>query len=118
MNMKITFFISVLISMTICLHAEDGHKLWLRNKNNGSVNVICKRISATIAIAKEELEKGWQGKDKTLVELTIIKDKKIIDDGFKLSSNVIQANTDLGILYGVYELLRHQQTGQYMPSLP
>ena len=44
--------------------------------------------------------------------LTIKKDKAIKGDGFKLSSNGIQANTELGILYGVYELLRRQQTGQ------
>ena len=29
-----------------------------------------------------------------------------------MSSNSIQANTELGILYGVYELLRRQQTGE------
>jgi len=116
--MKITFFVSVLISLTIYLHAEDGHKLWLRNKSSGSVNVVCKKNSPTLAIAKEELEKGWQGKDKALVELNIKQDKEITGDGFKISSNGIQANTEFGILYGVFELLRRQQTSQYMPLLP
>ena len=110
--MKTNIFFYILISITVSLHAEDGHNLWLRNKNSGSVNVICKKNSPTLAIAKQELEQGWQGKDQALVELTVIQDKAIIGNGFKLSSNGVQANTDLGILYGVYEILRRQQTGQ------
>ena len=80
--------------MTIFLHAEDGHKLWLRYKSSGSVYVVCKNNSPAIAIAKEELEKGWQGKDKAQVELIIKQDKEITGDGFMISSNGIQANTE------------------------
>jgi alpha-glucuronidase len=112
MNMKNTVIFSFMISMTIYLHAEDGHNLWLRYKSNGSVNVICKKTSPTLVIAKQELEQGWQGKNGASVALTIIKDKAIKGDGFKFGSNSVQANTELGILYGVYELLRCQQTDQ------
>jgi alpha-glucuronidase len=46
------------------------------------------------------------------VVLTVKPDKSIKGDGFKLTLNGVQANNDLGILYGVYELLRRQQTGE------
>src|ERR1035437_5711818 len=108
--MKTTISIFILFLATLCLHAEDGHHLWLRNQSNGSVNIVCSRSSATIDIAKEELQQGWEGKAGASVILTIKSDKTIKGDGFKLSTNEIKANTELGILYGVYELLRRQQT--------
>jgi len=110
MKSNIVFFI--LILTTFNLHAEDGHNLWLRAKSTGSVNIVCERRSSTLDIAKQELEQSWQGKDGAKLVLTVKKDKAIKYDGFKLSDNEVQANTELGILYGVYELLRRQQTGQ------
>ena len=94
------------------LHAQDGHNLWLRNKSSGHVNIVCSKSSATLSVASDELQQGWQGKDNATVVLLIKKDKAIRNDGFKISPDKIQANTDLGILYGVYELLRQQQTGE------
>jgi alpha-glucuronidase len=110
--MKTTIGLLILIFTVMNLHAEDGHNLWLRNKGAGSVNIVCTKVSPTLAIAKQELAQGWQGQDGAKIVLTIKKDKAIKGDGFKLSENEIQANTDLGILYGVYELLRRQQSGQ------
>jgi alpha-glucuronidase len=46
------------------------------------------------------------------VNLVIKADKAIRGDGFRISKNTIQANTENGILYGVFELLRRQQTGE------
>jgi alpha-glucuronidase len=100
------------ILTSLKLHAEDGHSLWLRNKSTGNVNIVCSENSATLTIAIKELEQGWQGKDGATVALTIKGDKAVKNDGFRLSPDGIQANTDLGILYGVYELLRLQQTGE------
>lgn len=110
--MKTTIIFSILILMIICLHAEDGHSLWLRNKSKGSVHVVCKKTSPTLTIARQELEKGWHGKNGETVLLSIQENNSIIGDGFKLTPKSIQANTELGILYGVYELLRRQQVGQ------
>ena len=110
--MKTTISIFILFLVTLGLQAEDGHHLWLRNKGNGGVNIVCSKNSATINIAKEELQQGWQGKAGASVVLTIKSDKTIKGDGFKLGTNEIKANTELGILYGVYELLRRQQTGE------
>ncbi|MBB3188096.1 alpha-glucuronidase [Microbacter margulisiae] len=101
----------VLICVPLLLHAEDGHNLWLRGKSTASVNVVCSKHSATIDIAEQELHQEWQGKANATVVLTIKPNKFIKGDGYMLSDDGVQANTDLGILYGVFALLRHQQTG-------
>lgn len=100
------------VCFSIALFAENGHNLWLRNKSNNPVNIVCKKSSATLAIAKEELQQGWLGEANSTVTLLVKQDKTIKGDGFKLTINNIHANTDLGILNGVYELLRRQQTGE------
>jgi alpha-glucuronidase len=112
MNIKSSVCIILLFLTGINIFADDGHNLWLRNKNTGRVDVICSKSSATLAIATDELQKGWQGKDGAKVVFTIKIDKAIRYDGFKLNAEGIQANTEIGILNGVYELLRRQQTGQ------
>ncbi|WP_281310140.1 alpha-glucuronidase [Flavobacterium flavigenum] len=112
MNLKKIAAFLILISTTFNLHAEDGHLLWLRAKSTGKVTIVCSGKSSTLAIAKKELEQSWQGKNGAKLLLSIKKSKAIKGDGFKLSENEIQANTELGILYGVYELLRRQQTGE------
>lgn len=105
------FILSLLIIST-CANAEDGHQLWLRNDYTTEVDIICAKQSATLEIAKQELLKNWQGEKGATITLTIKKDKQIVGDGFKLSAGHIQANSDKGILYGVYELLLKQQTKQ------
>jgi alpha-glucuronidase len=94
------------------MQAENGHSLWLRGKSTGTVNIICSKSSATLSIAKQELKRAWQGKSYATLILTVRSDSQIHGDGFMLSQGKIQANTDLGILYGAFELLRRQQTGE------
>jgi alpha-glucuronidase len=111
--MRRFFLISFVLSMLISRgYAADGHDLWLRSRIAKPVKVNCVQQSATLSIARKELEQGWQGKAGVTVQLTIKKDSRIHKDGFRLSANGIEANTDAGILYGVYELLRRQQTEQ------
>ena len=110
--MNIRKSLLLLILSTQILFAEDRHNLWLRNKNTGNVTVICSDKSATTAIAVQELKQGWQGQDGATITLKIKKDKSIKFDGFKLSGNAIQAHNSIGLLYGAYELLRRQQTGE------
>ena len=110
--MKTTALFILLMLLGVSLFAENGHDLWLRSKSSGKVNVVCKKTSPTLAIAIQELQKGWQGKDNSTITLTIKNDKAIKKDGFKFSKDEIQAGTESGILYGVFELLRRQQTGQ------
>jgi len=102
----------LLMFLAFFLKAEDGHQLWLRAKSTAPIKVECKTRSATLDIAVNELQKGWQGKSGATVTLTVKPDKLIKGDGFRISENEIQANTEAGILYGVFELLRLQQTGQ------
>ena len=95
-----------------CANAQDGHELWLRNKTAEPVNIICTKNSPTLTIAKQELQEGWHGQPEASFRLSITKNKAINADGFRLTQNGIEATTDVGVLYGVYELLRRQQTGQ------
>ncbi|HVT85617.1 MAG TPA: alpha-glucuronidase [Chitinophagaceae bacterium] len=108
---KIIFSIASLI-IVLAIHAQEGHELWLRNKTAVPVTVVCAKNSPTLTIAKQELQQGWRGKPDATVVLTITKNKVIKNDGFKLSENAVEATTDAGILYGVYEMLRRQLTGQ------
>ncbi len=110
--MKITVYLFLFVFTGVNLYAEDGHNLWLRNKSSGHVKVECSGSSATLSVAIEELQQGWQGKDNATVILLVKSDKAIRNDGFKITAYGVQANTDQGILYGVYELLRRQQTGE------
>jgi alpha-glucuronidase len=109
---KSKLFSLIFLFSLLNLHAENGHSLWLRSKSSGLVNIVCAKNSPTLAIAKQELEQGWLGQNGAKIVLNVKKDKAIKGDGFKLSANEVQANTELGVLYGVYELLRRQQTGQ------
>jgi alpha-glucuronidase len=103
------FFLCSLLT----LHAENGHELWLRKKAAVPVNVISSaKKTAILNVAMQELQQGWQGTYGASVRLALKKDKAIKGDGFRLSENGVEANTEQGILYGVFELLRRQQTGQ------
>ncbi len=109
---KKALIIICILFVALNLHAENGHDLWFRAKSSGTVNIICSKSSATLDIAKKELKQTWQGKSGDTIALKVKSDPLIKGDGFKLSSSEIQANTDLGILYGAYEFLRRQQTGE------
>lgn len=107
-------YLSALVLLTFLsfsLFAEDGHQLWLRAKNTAEVNVESSKSTPLIEMAKKELKNGWQGQPGETVTLKLVKDKALKGDGFKLSPNSIEANTEAGILYGAFELLRRQQTG-------
>src|SRR6185312_13848205 len=93
-------------------NAQNGHELWLRPVKAKTVNVICKKTSPTLSIAVQELKDRWLGDANASVTLVVKKDKALKNDGFRLDKNSVQANTDMGILYGVYELLRRQQTSE------
>lgn len=110
--MRTAVYAFILVFITQSIVAEDGHNLWLRYKSSKPVNIVCSKTSPTLVIARRELEQGWQGKAGETVVLSLKKDKAIKPGGFRLKNYIIEANTDQGILYGVYELLRLQQTGR------
>lgn len=109
-SLFINFFILFISAFN--LNAQDSHDLWLANKKASPVKVKSNDNSPTIAIATQELENNWRGNPGATISLTVKSDNSIKGDGFKLSQTNIQANNPKGILYGVYELLRRQQTGQ------
>ncbi len=110
--MKTNLLFLILLVFSFNVQAENGHNLWLNTKSGKTVNIKCSLKSPTIDIAQKELKNAWQGEAGDEVVLRIVKDKKLKNDGFLFVGNEIQANTENGILYGVYELLRRQQTGQ------
>ena len=111
-KIEVTIGLLILLLVPFSLNAENGHDLWLRGKSIAQINVICSEKSPTLQIAKQELQQCWQGESNATISLVIKNDKAIKGDGFRISSNQIQANTEWGILYGVYELLRRQQSGR------
>jgi alpha-glucuronidase len=108
-----TILVSILFAIiAACAKGQNGHELWLRTKTAVPVTVVCKKNSPTLSIARQELLNGWKGNANASILLNIKKDKSLKPDGFRLTENGVEANTDIGILYGVYELLRRQETGQ------
>lgn len=110
--MKTLICVSLLLLSSVWLAAEDGHQLWLRCKSTGTVNVVCNTHSPAVDIAIDELKNGWQGSDGATIVLKIKHDKALRNDGFRFCGNEIRADNEYGILYGVYEMLRRQQTGE------
>jgi len=111
--LKLLTCILVLTAFSLQIFAEDGHDLWLRPKSNLPVQVNANRRSATMDLAVNELKQGWLGAANSAVTLKVKQDKSIRLDGYRLSTESVQANTELGILYGVFELLRRQRTGEH-----
>lgn len=110
--MKKIALLFALFIQAITIHAQATRDLWLQPRSPKPVTVITPKNSPTVAIAKKELESRWQGKDNATVTLSLKKNTAVINDGFRITADNIQANTEAGILYGVYELLRRQQTGE------
>jgi alpha-glucuronidase len=105
-------WICVLVSMGFSAKADDGHNLWLRPVKAKPVKVLgANAKSVMMGIAKKEIEQRWLGTENATVEFRIVKDPTVKADGFKITGNAISATSESGILYGVYELLRRQQTG-------
>ena len=137
----------ILILITSILKAEDGYDLWLRYKpvNNkellNSYRTIFKNISIegnspTIQIIKDELKTALAGmagqapafvsKDQASLLIAIgQKNEKLGTEGFSIISRItngkpnvrITANSDIGLLYGVFHLLRLVQTEQPIAKL-
>ena len=114
-NIVVVFLLAAFVTSSI--RAEDGHDLWLRKFPANPVKVICKKRSPVLDIAIKELQQNWAGNPNSSINLRIVDDKQIKSDGFKIQAQSVHAATDLGILYGVYELLRRQRTGQALSVL-
>ncbi len=104
------------------IFAEDGSKLWLRfpdvKKGISASQIVTKSNNASVDLAKKELINFWQGQ---MVELKTDLSQKSLKDGFKINSNstkiTIVAYKEIGLLYGVYHLLRLQETKANLQNL-
>jgi len=110
LRLYILFFLMI----PLLVFAEDGSQLWLRfpAKNGISADkIISKGSSPTLNIARKELSSHWQGQ---AVELRTENKDKNLKDGYRIVSTpekiVISAGKEIGLLYGVYHILRMQQT--------
>ncbi len=128
--MRKAFFTLAFLFSVLCAKAEDGHSLWLRyNQDVRHVDITVNRDSKTINLAVEELQKGWKGMPVSLVVAKPNKKQKskngkvqqLSPDAFTIETVnkakqekhiKISSQTDAGILYGVFHLLRLQQTGK------
>ena len=98
--------------LALTASAEDGHQLWLRLQPANKAKVTTEKTSATINIAKQELEKYYNGEQVTLKLDNTMAD----DDGYRISGSTITARREAGLLYGAYALLRNAQPSALSPQ--
>lgn len=91
---------------------SDGHLLWFQSLQ------ACKTApfkASTLQIAQSNISKYWKGDKSVTLSINEINNEKLGNDGFTIdfSNKKIEAsaNTEIGLLYASYELLRLQETG-------
>lgn len=99
-----TLFSALLLASSAS--ARDAYELWLKGKAPAENN--------TMAIAKAELQANWQGVQP---QLSLDKTMKQLPEGsFRIEiaggQAKVASNTEAGLLYGAYHLLRMQAMGQ------
>lgn len=87
---------------------SDGSMLWL-NKQGYNTCLVKGRTDkdATLSIAKNELTKYYKGKEVSIRIDPLLN----LGEGYMLTDSSIIASSSIGILYGAYDLLRLQETG-------
>ncbi|GHT74018.1 xylan alpha-1,2-glucuronidase [Bacteroidia bacterium] len=110
--------------LSLSVFAEDGSRLWLRYepKDTADFLIYSKKETATYSIAQFEIKQYWKGKPVELKRMNAkIQGAPYQKEAFNIISNEktikIIASTDIGLLYGVYHLLRLQETGQVADNL-
>lgn len=87
---------------------SDGSMLWLNKQcyNTCLVKGMTDK-DATLSIAKDELTKYYKGKEVSIRIDPLLN----LGEGYMLIDSSIIASSSIGILYGAYDLLRLQETG-------
>lgn len=109
---RFIFFLFGMVLFNRNVLADNGHDLWLPKKQTSMVTVVCSGRSPILATAVKELHENWKGANGASVRLVVKPNKSLKKDGFMLDGGTITSPTDKGILYGVYTLLRQQETGE------
>lgn len=87
---------------------SDGSMLWLNKQCYNTCLVKGKTDKdATLSIAKDELTKYYKGKEVSIRVDPLLN----LGEGYMLTDSSIIASSSIGILYGAYDLLRLQETG-------
>lgn len=90
------------------LKTNDGSMLWLNKQCYNTCLVKGKTDKdATLSIAKDELTKYYKGKEVSIRIDPLLN----LGEGYMLTDSSIIASSSIGILYGAYDLLRLQKTG-------
>lgn len=87
---------------------SNGSMLWLNKQ--GYNTCLVKGMTdkdATLSIAKDELTKYYKGKEVSIRVDPLLN----LGEGYMLTDSSIIASSSIGILYGAYDLLRLQETG-------
>ncbi|RKE45750.1 MULTISPECIES: alpha-glucuronidase family glycosyl hydrolase [unclassified Sphingomonas] len=134
---KFVLLFGAVIGLTGPAQAEDGYDLWLRYPASATANprslptIEARGDTPTLKAAAAELRRGVSlfGTSTPTILLTTTKDRDVAalrlplaalgDEGYRVgyvtlgSRHVllVTANTDRGVLYGSFALLRHLQTG-------
>ena len=146
---KIAFCFLVVFINLFVVHAEDGHRLWLRfNTSQEGVHHFSGLMGDNNVLAINEFQEAWKlltgsylpankaltdkvlvigtSKNRTIKSFGFEKTLKSLgNEGYILKSvnkknkiyTVVTANSDAGLLYGVYHLLRLIQTSQFDENL-
>ena len=134
---KFALLLGVIIGLTGPAQAEDDYDLWLRYPasvtagSRGVPTIEVRRDTPTLSAAAAELRRGASllGKSTLPVLLATANDRDVAalrlplaalgDEGYRIGQVtlgnrrvlLVTANTDRGVLYGSFALLRHLQTG-------
>ena len=91
----------------------DGHNLWF---NSLGEDQPLSATKTTMAILQNEINNNWKGKQVVNVKLLGQRNEELGNEGFVIDYNadsvVIYANTPIAALYGTYDLIRMQESGQ------
>lgn len=90
----------------------DGHQLWFSSLQMTEPEHFG---ASTLEIAQYNIDKFWKGDKRVTLTINDKNNEKLGNDGFTIdfSNKKIEAsaNTEIGLLYASYELLRLQETG-------
>ena len=96
------------------LQKEDGHNLWFHSLTDGAPQTLSE-VKTTLGIADSEIMNYWKGRQVVTCVVCQQPEESLGREGYRIEFGKkeisVFANSETGILYGVYDLLRRQETG-------
>ena len=95
------------------LNDENGHNLWFHSLTDGEPQTLSDEKS-TMAIADNEILNYWKGRQTVTSVICREPEASLGKEGYRIEFGKkeisIYSNSEIGVLYGVYDLLRRQET--------